>query len=82
MYRRAAAATALTAAGLVAAAPLANATETPKAPVDGGSGNVQLLNGLNVLPVQACGLGVPILSGILDSPDGTCAVGNDGASVN
>jgi hypothetical protein len=82
MYRRTAATAALTAAGLVAVAPLASAAETPKAPTDGGNGNVQLLNGLNVLPVQACGLGIPILSGILDSPDGTCTVGNEGADVN
>lgn len=75
MYRRAAAAAALSAAGLLAAAPMAQATETAPTPTAGeGNGNVTLLNGLNVLPVQACGLGIPILSGILDSPDGTCTV--------
>lgn len=85
MYRRAAAAAALTAAGLVAASPVAEAgvtNPTPTADGTGGNGNVQLLNGLNVLPVQACGLQVPILSGILQAPDGKCQVGNDGAGVN
>lgn len=84
MYRRAAAAAALSAAGMLAAAPMAQAAESaaPTAEGDGGSGNVQLLNGLNVLPVQACGLGIPILSGILDSPDGTCTVGNEGSDVD
>ena len=90
MFRRAAATVALTAAGLVAATPLAEAgvpTPTPSgtaadAPAEGGNGNVQLLNGLDVLPVQACGLQVPVLSGILQAPDGHCGVANDGAHVN
>ena len=98
MYRRVAATAALAMAGLTVAAPLANAaTPAPPAPVGGdtatstgrapgdvppGSGNVELLNGLNLLPVQACGLGIPILSGILDSPDASCSVDNDAAQHN
>lgn len=94
MYRRVAATAALAVAGLTAAAPVASAATAapaqggdrtsasePRDPGDvpPGSGNVELLNGLNVLPVQACGLGVPILSGILDSPDASCSVDNDAA---
>ena len=91
MFRTAATA-ALTAAGLLAVAPLASASEapvvpspvasatagapapaaTPRAPGEGGSGNVSLLGGLNVLPVQACGLQVPILSGVLAAPNSHC----------
>lgn len=86
MFRHAAAAAALTAAGLVTASPLAEAGVKAPSPTDtddtGGNGNVQLLNGLDVLPVQACGLQVPILSGILQAPDGHCGVANDGAHVN
>lgn len=92
MYRRVAAAAALAVAGLTAGAPMASAATThasghttgsdqrdPKDPLPDGSGNVELLNGLNVLPVQACGLGIPILSGVLDAPDATCSVDNDAA---
>ena len=97
MYRRVATAAALAVAGLTAGAPLASAATVPtpdagngsgttsqRAPGDipAGSGNVDLLNGLNVLPVQACGLGIPILSGILDSPDASCSVDNDAAQHN
>lgn len=95
MYRRVAATAALAVAGLTAAAPVASAATAapeqgaaqtsaseprdPRDPVPPGSGNVELLNGLNVLPVQACGLGIPILSGVLDSPDANCSVDNDAA---
>ena len=97
MYRRVATAAALAVAGLTAGAPLASAATDPtpdaghgtsstsqRAPGDvpAGSGNVDVLNGLNVLPVQACGLGIPILSGILDSPDASCSVDNDAAQHN
>jgi len=79
-YRHIAATAALAVAGLTATAPIASAAPGDPVAPPPGSGNVELLNGLNLLPVQACGLGIPILSGILDSPDGTCAVNNDAAS--
>jgi hypothetical protein len=86
MFRRVAASlsvAALSAGGLLAAAPLAQAAPAP-VPTDDDTG-IALLNDLTVLPVQACGLdvGVPILSDILDAtdaaPDATCTIVDDGA---
>lgn len=85
-----AATTAAAVAGLVAMSPLATpvalaGVQDPAPPTtdkDGGNGNVQLLNGVDLIPVQACGLQVPILSGILQAPDGHCGTGEHGAAGN
>jgi hypothetical protein len=69
------AALALSAAALTAVAPMASAhtrTHDRDSETGSGSGSVGILNGLTVLPVQACGLQVPVLSGILDGPSGSC----------
>jgi hypothetical protein len=72
------AALALSAAALTAVAPMASAhPRTHDRDSDTGSGSVGILNGLTVLPVQACGLQVPVLSGILDGPSGTCTQSDD-----
>lgn len=82
MFRRAVAtlagSAALSAAGLLAAAPLAQADEP--VPTDDDTG-VALLNDLTLLPVQACGVDaeVPILSDVLDSAD---AAGDAACSVD
>jgi hypothetical protein len=60
------AAVALSAAALTAIAPMASAhTRTHDHDYDHGSGDVGILNHSTLLPVQACGTQVPILSGIL-----------------
>ncbi len=67
------AALALSAAALTAVAPMASAqTRTHDRDSDTGSGSVGILNDLTLLPVQACGLQVPVLAGILDGPSGSC----------
>lgn len=71
------AALALSAAALTAVAPVASAQPRTNDPThhrdsDTGAGSVGILNGLTLLPVQACGLQVPVLSGILDGPSGSC----------
>jgi hypothetical protein len=74
LTRRAAtpvAALALSAAALTAAAPLASAA--PRIDGPSGDGNIGLLNGLTLLPVNACGLQVPILGSILAAPTPTCS---------
>ena len=80
MFRRAAAAVALTAAGLLAAAPLAQAEPGPAA-----DPSPTLLDDLTVLPVQACGLQVPILGTILgapdSAPDAVCSIVDDGGGA-
>jgi hypothetical protein len=61
------AALALSAAALTAVAPMASAhtTKTHDHDWDHDSGDVGVLNHSTLLPVQACGTQVPILSGIL-----------------
>jgi hypothetical protein len=60
------AALALSAAALTAVAPMASAnTRTHDHHWDHDSGDVGLLNHTTLLPVQACGTQVPILSGVL-----------------
>ncbi len=67
------AALALSAAALTAAAPMASAQpRTHDRDADAGAGSVNVLDNLTLLPVQACGLQVPVLSGILDGPSGSC----------
>ena len=69
------AALALSAAALTAAAPMASAqprTHDRDADAGAGAGSVNVLDNLTLLPVQACGLQVPVLSGILDGPSGSC----------
>jgi hypothetical protein len=58
------AALALSAAALTAVAPMASA-HTRVNDRDSDGGDVGILNHTTLLPVQACGLQVPILSGIL-----------------
>ena len=72
---------ALAAAGLLVAAPLAQAEP---APTDGHDGDgISVLDDLTVLPVQACGTeaSVPILSDVLGptdaAPDPSCTVTHD-----
>lgn len=81
LTRRAAtpvAALALSAAALTAVAPMASAG-TPTEGRDGpsGDGNIGLLNDLTLLPVNACGLQVPILGSILAAPTPTCSNTDD-----
>ena len=67
------AALALSAAALTAVAPMASAQpRTHDRDAEAGDGSVNVLDNLTLLPVQACGLQVPVLSGILDGPSGTC----------
>lgn len=83
MFRRAVATVALSLTGLVAAAPFAHAdpdsVTDDSADADNGGG---VLNNNTILPVQACGVGVPILSGILgdggeEAESGDCVVDSD-----
>ncbi|NMO92149.1 hypothetical protein [Actinomycetospora sp. TBRC 11914] len=70
------AALALSAAALTAVAPMASAhTRADGQDSDDHHGDVGILNHTTLLPVQACGLEVPILSGILggDPGHGGCA---------
>ncbi|MEJ2869600.1 hypothetical protein WCD74_17635 [Actinomycetospora sp. OC33-EN08] len=69
------AALALTAAALTAAAPVASAQ--PRDDGQSGDGNIGLLNDLTLLPVNACGLQLPILGSILDAPDADCSNTDD-----
>ena len=72
------AALALSAAALTAVAPMASAQ--PRAhdrDSNAGAGSVGILNDLTLLPVQACGLQVPVLLGILDGPSGSCTQSDD-----
>jgi hypothetical protein len=72
------AALALSAAALAAVAPMASAQpRTHDRDSHAGSGSVGILNDLTLLPVQACGLQVPVLSGILDGPSGSCTQSDD-----
>ena len=74
------AALALSAAALTAVAPMASAqplTHTRDSEAATGAGSVGILNNLTLLPVQACGLQVPVLSGILDGPSGSCTQSDD-----
>jgi hypothetical protein len=72
------AALALSAAALTAVAPIASAqTRTHDRDSNAGAGSVGILNDLTLLPVQACGLQVPVLSGILDGPSGSCTQSDD-----
>jgi hypothetical protein len=81
LTRRAAtpvAALALSAAALTAVAPMASA----HARIDdrdgpSGNGNVGVLNDLTLLPVNACGLQVPILGSILSGVTPTCSNTDD-----
>ncbi|MDL5154548.1 hypothetical protein [Actinomycetospora termitidis] len=78
LTRRAAtpvAALALSAAALTAVAPVASAHPRDDGP--SGNGNVGVLNDLTLLPVNACGLQVPILGSILDAPDADCSNTDD-----
>ncbi|MCD2193427.1 hypothetical protein LQ327_08520 [Actinomycetospora endophytica] len=70
------AALALSAAALTAVAPMASAhTSTKHHDWNDDDGDVGVLNHSTVLPVQACGTQVPILSGILggNSDHASCA---------
>jgi hypothetical protein len=72
------AALALSAAALTAVAPMASAQpRTHDRDSNSGAGSVGILNDLTLLPVQACGLQVPVLSGILDGPSGSCTQSDD-----
>ncbi|MDT7741960.1 MAG: hypothetical protein QOE59_1038 [Actinomycetota bacterium] len=74
------AALALSAAALTAVAPMASAqprTHDRDSEAGAGAGSVGILNNLTLLPVQACGLQVPVLSGILDGPSGSCTQSDD-----
>jgi hypothetical protein len=74
------AALALSAAALTAVAPMASAqtlTHDRDSDAATGAGSVGILNNLTLLPVQACGLQVPVLSGILDGPSGSCTQSDD-----
>jgi hypothetical protein len=74
------AALALSAAALTAVAPMASAqprTHDRDSEAGAGAGSVGILNNLTLLPVQACGLQVPVLSGILDGPSGSCTQSTD-----
>jgi hypothetical protein len=72
------AALALSAAALTAVAPMASAQpRTHDRDSDAGAGSVNVLDNLTLLPVQACGLQVPVLSGILDGPSGSCTQSDD-----
>lgn len=90
MFRRVAAtlsaSVALSAAGLLAAAPTASADPVP---TDDGDTGIALLNDLTVLPVQACGVdaGIPILSDVLGGSDAapsdaTCTVVDEDDAVD
>ena len=71
---------ALSAAALTAVAPMASAhTRTDGDHHDHDSGDVGILNHSTLLPVQACGLQVPILSGILggNTDHAACAQSED-----
>lgn len=72
------AAVALSAAALTAIAPMASAHTRPHGH-DHESGDVGILNHSTLLPVQACGTQVPILSGILggNSNEAACAQSED-----
>lgn len=78
MFRRAVATAALSLTGLMAAAPLAHAdpdtVTDDSVDADNGGG---VLNNNTILPVQACGVGLPILSGILGDDDGDEASSGD-----
>ncbi|WP_018332774.1 hypothetical protein [Actinomycetospora chiangmaiensis] len=68
------AALALSAAALTAVAPMASAhTRLDGRDGPSGNGNIGLLNDLTLLPVNACGLQVPILGSILAAPTPTCS---------
>jgi hypothetical protein len=74
------AALALSAAALTAVAPMASAQpriHDRDSDSGSGAGSVGILNNLTLLPVQACGLQVPVLSGILDGPSGSCTQSDD-----
>ena len=78
------AALALSAAALTAVAPMASAqplthhrAHDRDSQAATGAGSVGILNNLTLLPVQACGLQVPVLSGILDGPSGSCTQSDD-----
>ncbi len=71
------AALALSAAALAAVAPMASAQ--PRA-TDDDQGDVGILNHATLLPVQACGLQVPILSGILGGNSNETACGQSAHS--
>ena len=74
------AALALSAAALTAVAPMASAqprTHDRDSDAGAGAGSVNVLDNLTLLPVQACGLQVPVLSGILDGPSGSCTQSDD-----
>lgn len=68
------AAVALSAAALTAIAPMASA-HTRTHDHDTDSGDVGILNHSTLLPVQACGLQVPILAGILGGNSNETACG-------
>ncbi|MFC5065983.1 hypothetical protein [Actinomycetospora atypica] len=72
------AALALSAAALTAVAPMASAhTRDTERDGPSGNGNIGLLNDLTLLPVQACGLQLPILGSILEAPDADCTQTDD-----
>ena len=72
------AALALSAAALTAVAPTASAhTRTDGRDGPSGNGNVGVLNDLTLLPVNACGLQVPILGSILSGPQASCSQTDD-----
>ena len=72
------AALALSAAALTAVAPMASAhTRDTERDGPSGNGNIGVLDDLTLLPVQACGLQLPILGSILDGPDADCTQTDD-----
>jgi hypothetical protein len=71
------AALALSAAALTAVAPMASAAPRDGRDGPSGNGNVGVLNDLSLLPVNACGLQVPILGSILSGPTGSCSQTDD-----